>query len=87
MRHPGWPVKEEIPGRNRRYLQVLQDLPEQWEQPVEAALRRLEPPPIPNADSSFRNSGEPHLGHRVSDSRPERMSASNVSPQAQQEYS
>ena len=87
MRHPGEAVKEELRWRERLYLQVLQDFPEQVEQPVEAALRRLDPPPIPNADRSFRSSPEPHFGQRVSVSRPVRTSASKASPQAQQEYS
>lgn len=76
------PVKEE-----RGYLQVLQDLLEQWEQPEEEALSRLDPPPMPNPDQSFFRSGDPQAGQQVSVSRPGRTRASKVSPQARQAYS
>ncbi len=76
------PVKEES-----AYLQVLQDLLEQWEQPDEDALSRLDPPPMPNADRSFRRSEEPQPGQQASFSRPVRTRISKVSPQARQAYS
>jgi hypothetical protein len=66
------------------YLQVAQDLLEQEAQLPEDVLMRLAPPPIPNAEKSFRRSLLPHDSQQTAFSRPRRTSASKRFPHALQ---
>jgi hypothetical protein len=59
---------------------VLQDLLEQVEQELEAALSRLLPPPIPKPEIRFRTSADPHSGQQTPFSPPSRTRASNCRP-------
>jgi len=70
-------------GVRTDYLQVEQDFEEQDVQLPEF-FRRLEPPPIPNDEWSFRISRPPQEGQTTSPSRPSRTSVSNVRSQARQ---
>jgi hypothetical protein len=62
-------------------LQVEQDFEEQDVQ-LAAVFKRLEPPPIPNDERSFRTSRPPQQGQTTSASRPSRTRVSNDRPQA-----
>jgi len=59
---------------------VEQDPLEQVEQPLDEALMRLPPPPMPKADGRLRASGRPHFGQMTSDSPPRRTSFSKHDP-------
>jgi hypothetical protein len=66
---------------------VLQDLDEQLAQLDEEALMRLEPPPMPKPDISFRTSGDPHISQTTSFSWPAFTRRSNLFPHFRHEYS
>jgi hypothetical protein len=59
---------------------VLQDLLEHVEHEVEAAFRRLLPPPMPKAEKSFWTSPAPQSGQPTPFSPPNRTSDSKRRP-------
>ena len=66
---------------------MLQDLVEQLVQLDEEALIRLEPPPMPKAEISFRGSPAPQSGQATSLSRPPWTRHSKCRPHFLQRYS
>jgi len=57
----------EFPGACalRSYLQELQDFDEQVEHPLDGCFNRLEPPPMPKAEISFRMSRLSQDGQQI----------------------
>lgn len=66
---------------------MLQEPEEQLLQLEDDALMRLEPPPMPNPEMSFRTSPDPHLSQTTSFSFPMETRHSNLFPHLRQEYS
>jgi hypothetical protein len=66
---------------------VLQVPDEQLLQLEEEALMRLEPPPMPNPEMSFRTSADPHFSQTTSFSFPALTRHSNLFPHFWHEYS
>jgi len=73
-------LKTAFSRRDGRQWQVLHDLLEQLWQLEEAALMRLEPPPMPKHEIIFRTSADPHSAHTTSFSLPEETRHSNLFP-------
>ena len=66
---------------------MLQEPDEQLLQLDEDALMRLEPPPMPKPEMSFRTSADPHLSQTTSFSFPGETRHSNLFPHFVQAYS
>jgi hypothetical protein len=66
---------------------VLQEPDEQLLQLEEDALMRLEPPPMPKPEMSFRTSADPQFSQTTSFSLPAVTRHSNLFPHFKQEYS